>query len=71
MVVAKEEQVREKLRDVTELVASELSQAKGYNITTKPFPDFNEFSLDKKSYSLGSRLTADDIKAKIRWHAIE
>ncbi|HZH66475.1 MAG TPA: HAMP domain-containing sensor histidine kinase [Flavisolibacter sp.] len=66
MIVAKEEQVREKLRDVTELVANELSQAKGYNITTKPFPGFDEFSLEQtKPYTIGSRLTADDIKAKI------
>ena len=65
MVVAKEEQVKEKLQDVTELVANELSQTKGYNITTKPFPDFNEFSLEQKPYSLSSRLTSDDIKAKI------
>lgn len=66
MLLAKEEQVREKLQDVTEKVANELSQAKGYNITTKPFPGFDEFSLEhQKPYSLGSRLTADDIKAKI------
>lgn len=66
MLLAREEQVREKLLDLTERVAYELSQAKGYNITTKSFPGFDEFSLDKqKPYSLGSRLTADDIKAKI------
>lgn len=65
MVLAKEEQVRQKLQNLTEQVASELSQAKGYNITTKRFPDFDEFSFDKKHNSLGSRLTADDIKAKI------
>jgi two-component system phosphate regulon sensor histidine kinase PhoR len=66
MLLAREEQVREKLLDLTERVAYELSQAKGYNITTKSFPGFDEFSLDKqKPYSLGSRLTADDIQAKI------
>ncbi len=66
MIVAKEEQVREKLRRVTELVANELSQAKGYNITTKPFPGFDEFTLEQtKPYTIGSRLTADDIRAKI------
>ena len=65
MLLAKEDQVRDKFRDVTQTIASELSQAKGYNITTKPFPGFDEFSLDQKPYSLGSRLTADDIKAKI------
>jgi two-component system phosphate regulon sensor histidine kinase PhoR len=65
MILAKEEQMKEKLVKVTELVASELSQAKGYNITTKPFPDFDEFSLGQKPYHISSRLTADDIKAKI------
>jgi two-component system, OmpR family, phosphate regulon sensor histidine kinase PhoR len=66
MVLAKEEQVREKLRDVTELVANELSQTKGYNITTKPFPDFDGFSLEQlKPNTLSSRLSADDIKARI------
>ena len=57
--------MKEKLVDVTKQVASELSQAKGYSITTKPFPDFDEFSLGQKPYSISSRLTADDIKAKI------
>ena len=65
MLLAKEEQVREKLTDVTEKIASDLSQAKGYNITTKPFPGFDEFSIEQKPYSLGSRLTADDIQARI------
>jgi two-component system, OmpR family, phosphate regulon sensor histidine kinase PhoR len=66
MLLAREEQVREKLQDLTEMVASELAQAKGYNITNKAFPGFDEFSLEKqKPYSLGSRLTADDIQAKI------
>ena len=65
MILAKEEQMKEKLVDVTKQVASELSQAKGYSITTKPFPDFDEFSLGQKPYSISSRLTADDIKAKI------
>ena len=66
MLLAREEQVREKLQDVTERVAFELSQAKGYNITNKSFPGFDEFTLEnQKPYSLGSRLTADDIKAKI------
>jgi two-component system, OmpR family, phosphate regulon sensor histidine kinase PhoR len=65
MLLAKKEQVREKLFSVTEEVAYELSQAKGYNITTKSFPGFDEFSIDQKPYSIGSRLTVDDIKAKI------
>lgn len=66
MLLAKEEQVRERFRDVTKLVAQDLSQAKGYNITSKVFPGFDEFSLEKqRPYSLGSRLTADDIKARI------
>lgn len=65
MLLAKEEQVRDKFRDITQNIASELSQAKGYNITTKSFPGFDEFSIDQKPYSLGSRLTADDIKGKI------
>ncbi|HET7897549.1 MAG TPA: HAMP domain-containing sensor histidine kinase [Flavisolibacter sp.] len=65
MLLAKEEQVREKLTDITGKIASDLSQAKGYNITTKPFPGFDEFSIEQKPYSLGSRLTADDIKARI------
>src|SRR5829696_9250477 len=47
MIVAKEEQTKEKLQDVTQSVANELSQAKGFNITTKPFPSFEEFSLDQ------------------------
>ncbi len=66
MLLAREEQVRERFRDVTSKVAAELSHAKGYNITGKSFPGFDEFSLEKqRPYSLGSRLTADDIKAKI------
>ena len=66
MILAREDQTKEKLQDVTQSVANVLSQAKGYNITTKPFPDFEGFSLDQmKPYSLGSRLTADDIKKKI------
>jgi two-component system phosphate regulon sensor histidine kinase PhoR len=66
MLLAKEEQVRERFRDVTGKVALDLSQAKGYNITSKVFPGFDEFSLEKqRPYSLGSRLTADDIKARI------
>jgi two-component system phosphate regulon sensor histidine kinase PhoR len=66
MLLAKEEQIKERLRDAASKVANELSQAKGYNITTKPFPGFDEFSLEQaKPYSIGSRLTAEDIKAKI------
>jgi two-component system phosphate regulon sensor histidine kinase PhoR len=66
MVLAKEEQVREKLLNLTKIVASELSQAKGFNITTKPFPGFEDFPTEQsKLYSLDSRLTLDDIKAKI------
>jgi two-component system phosphate regulon sensor histidine kinase PhoR len=66
MIVAKEEQVKDKLVDVTKLVANELAQTKGYTITAKPFPGFDEFSLEQvKPYSIGNRLTADDIKAKI------
>ena len=66
MIVAREEQTKEKLVDVTQSVANDLAQVKGYNITTKPFPDFEGFSLDQmKPYTLGSRLTADDIKKKI------
>jgi two-component system phosphate regulon sensor histidine kinase PhoR len=66
MILAREEQTKEKLQDVTQGVANQLSQAKGYNITTKPFPDFEGFSLDQmKPNTLGSRLTADDIKGKI------
>ena len=66
MIVAREEQTKEKIVDVTQSVANELAQVKGYNITTKPFPDFEGFSLDQmKPYTLGSRLTADDIKKKI------
>ena len=66
MMLAKGEQVKEKLIDVSKMVANELSQAKGYNITTKPFPDFNEFSIEaNKPYSISSRLSTEDIKAKI------
>ena len=66
MLLAREEQEREKLQDVTEKVAIDLSQAKGYNITTRPFPGFDEFSLEQmKPYSVGSRLTADEIRTRI------
>ncbi len=66
MMLAKEEQVREKIQDVTGIVANELAQTKGYNITTKPFPGFDEFTLEQiKPYSIASRLSADDIKVKI------
>jgi two-component system phosphate regulon sensor histidine kinase PhoR len=65
MLLAKEEQVRDRFRELTEKVAYDLSQAKSYNITSKPFPGFDEFSIEQKPYSLGSRLTADDIKGKI------
>ena len=65
MLLAKEEQVRDRFRELTEKVAADLSQTKGYSITAKPFPGFDEFSIDQKPYTLGSRITADDIKAKI------
>ena len=65
MQLAKEEQVRERYRNITEKVSSELSLAKGYNITKRSFPGFDEFSLEQKPYSLGSRLTSDDIRDKI------
>jgi len=66
MLVAKEEQIREKLQTVTGVVAAELSQAKGFNITARPFPGFDEFSMEQtKPLTLGSRLTAEDIKEKI------
>lgn len=66
MLLAKEEQIKEKLWNVTNVIANELSQAKGFNITTRPFPSFDEFPIDQtKPFSLGSRLTAEDIKEKI------
>ncbi len=66
MLLAKEEQVKEKLLTLSQIVANELSQSKGYNITTRPFPGFDEFSIEQaKPYSLASHLSADDIKAKI------
>ena len=65
MVLAKEEQVRQKLEDVTGMVANELSQVKGFNMTAKPFPDFDLSMEQSRPYSIGSRLTAEDIKAKI------
>ena len=66
MLLAKEEQIREKLSNVTSVVASELSQAKGFNITTRPFPSFDEFPMDQtKPFTLGNRLTVEDIKEKI------
>lgn len=66
MVLAKEEQIEEKLRNVTGIVASELSQAKGFNITTRPFPSFDEFPMEQtKPFTLGSRLTTEDIRDKI------
>ena len=66
MLLAKEEQLKERLSSLTQMVANELSQAKGFNITTKPYPGFDEFSLENnRPHSLASRLTADDIKAKI------
>lgn len=66
MMLAREEQLREKLYNVTSVVAAELSQAKGFNITTRPFPSFDEFPLDPgKPFTLGNRLSAEDIKEKI------
>lgn len=66
MLLAKEEQIQDKLQNLTKIVADELSQTKGFNITGKQFPDFDGFSMDQsKSHSLADRLTADDIKAKI------
>ncbi|RYZ30575.1 MAG: HAMP domain-containing histidine kinase [Chitinophagaceae bacterium] len=66
MLLAKKEQIQEKVANLTHIVAKELSQTKGFNITTKQFPDFDEFPLEQsKSQSLANRLTADDIKAKI------
>jgi len=66
MLLAKKEQIQEKVANLTQIVAKELSQTKGFNITTKQFPDFDEFPLEQsKSQSLANRLTADDIKAKI------
>jgi two-component system phosphate regulon sensor histidine kinase PhoR len=66
MLLAKEEQIRERLFNVTGVVANELSQAKGFNITTRPFPSFDEFPIDQtKPFTLGSRLTTEDVKEKI------
>lgn len=66
MLLAKEEQVKEKLWTVTRMVSNELSQAKAFNPTTRPFPGFEEFSLDAdRIYSIGSRYTAEDIRKKI------
>lgn len=66
MIVAREEQTKEKLWNVTQIIANELSQAKGFNITTRPFPSFDEFPMEpSKPFSLASRLTAEDIKVKI------
>src|SRR5829696_474713 len=66
MILAREEQTKEKLIDISQTVANELAQLKGHNITPKRYPDFEGFALDQsKPYTLGSRLTAEDIKAKI------
>lgn len=58
--------MREKLSDVTQTVANELGQVKGFTITNKPYPDFNDFSLDQsRPFSVSSHLTGEDIKKKI------
>lgn len=66
MVVAREEALKDKLWSASKTVANELSQAKGFNISTRRFPSFDEFPLDQsKTFNLGSRLAVQDIKESI------
>ena len=70
MIVAREEQTKEKLVDVTQSVANDLAQVKGYNITTKPFPDFEkEFFANVRPSSLLKRFeTPEEIASLVFVH---
>ena len=70
MVLLREDQVKQKVFDVTKMVGDELAQYKGAYImpSNKSFPKLNDnFSLElSRPYTVGSRFTSQEIEEKIR-----
>ena len=70
MVLLREDQVKQKVREVTKIVGDELAQYKGAYTTSpnKAFPRLNDdFSFElSKPYSVGQRFTTQELEEKIR-----
>ena len=68
MVVLREDQVNQKLLDITKSVAEELAQYKG-NVGSsglKAFPD-DKFSLElQRPYSIGQKFTTQELYERIK-----
>lgn len=68
MLLLKQDQLKEKLQKVTEIMGTELSQFKGAHPSTKSSPIFNDDITNDffKPYLVGNRLTTQEINEKIR-----
>lgn len=68
MLLLKQDQLKEKLQKVTEIMGTELSQFKGAHPSTKNSPIFNDDITNDffKPYLVGNRLTTQEINEKIR-----
>jgi two-component system phosphate regulon sensor histidine kinase PhoR len=70
MLLLREDQVLQKVEDVTKIVGDELSQYKGSypTVSNKKFPGFGDaFSLElSRPYSVGQRFTAAELHEKIK-----
>jgi two-component system phosphate regulon sensor histidine kinase PhoR len=70
MLLLREDQVLQKVEDVTKIVGDELAQYKGSypGVTNKKFPGFgdNFFPELNKPYSVGQRFTAAELYEKIK-----
>ncbi len=69
MLLLRQDQVEQKIFDVTKIVAEDLAQLKG-TLPVQParkFPDLNDpFSIDMyRTYSIGARLTTQELGEKI------
>jgi two-component system phosphate regulon sensor histidine kinase PhoR len=68
MMLLKQDQLKEKLQKVTELMGNELAQYKGVTHSPKANPIFDDLSTDfLKPYLVGNRLTTQEINEKIRF----
>ena len=68
MILLREDQLREKINNVTKSVSSELSQNKTLPAPNKKFPGFNDDLSPEffRSYLVGNRFTSQEIYQKIR-----
>src|SRR5688572_14411501 len=69
MLLLREDQVSQKLLDVTRTVGEQLAQYKGTAVAPKkaPAPFGGDFSLElSRPYSIGQRFTAQELHEKIR-----